>query len=233
MLASVHMANSEYRYGRSLSPRILQGEEATRFHREPLSADGGCHLAQGTTIPDETDALLDAIRAGDSAALGLLYDQAGAQAYGLAFRILRDAQAAEDAVQEAFIAVWKNASRLDKSRGRLVSYLLTLVHHKAIDLARSRAGRDARTSPTDPADAGAIEDDFASDVIAAADGRVIRDSLRKLPDEQRLPIEMAYFEGLTCPEIAEVVGSPVGTVKSRLRLGLQKLRTDLEGQGYP
>lgn len=217
-------------YGEPAAERMLRiAWPRARRVAEPRSAP----LAQGRSIPDETDTLLAAIRAGDSGALALLYDQAGGQAYGLAFRILRDAGAAEDAVQEAFLSLWRHASRLDTTRGRLVSYLLTLVHHKAIDLARSRAGRVARDSGTDPADAGAIEEDFVSDVVAAADGEVLRQSLLRLPGEQRRPIELAYFEGLTCPEIAEAEGAPVGTIKSRLRLGLQKLRSDLERQGYP
>lgn len=201
--------------------------------RQRGAETGSVPLAQGRTIPQEADALLDAIRAGDSGALALLYDQAGGQAYGLAFRILRDAGSAEDAVQEAFLSLWRHASRLDGTRGRLVSYLLTLVHHKAIDLARMRAGRAARDSGMDPADSGAAEADFVTDVMAAADGEVLRVALRRLPHEQRRPIELAYFEGLTCPEIADVEGAPVGTIKSRLRLGLQKLRSDLERQGYP
>jgi RNA polymerase sigma factor (sigma-70 family) len=217
--------------GCSLPAGILH--EPTRRSAGSRFQDGGRRLGQGRTTTGEADALLDAIRAGDSAALGSLYDQAGAQAYGLAFRILRDGPAAEDAVQEAFISLWMNASRLDSSRGRLVSYLLTLVHHKAVDLARSRASRDAHTSSADPADFGAIDRDFVSDVISAADGRAIRDSMQRLPEEQRRPIELAYFEGRSCPEIADAMGVPIGTVKSRLRLGLQKLRIDLESRGYP
>mgnify|MGYP001355203903 CR=1 FL=1 len=216
-------------YGQRGPERMLRGDRL----QPGRAARGSTPLAQRRTIPEDADQLLDAIRAGDSGALALLYDQAGVQAYGLAFRILRDAGAAEDAVQEAFLSLWRHASRLDASRGRLVSYLLTLVHHKAIDLARMRAGRAARDAGTDPADAGAVEEDFVSDVMAAADGEVIRRSLQRLPDEQRRPIELAYFEGLTCPEIAEAEGAPVGTIKSRLRLGLQKLRGDLERQGYP
>ncbi|MEX2080756.1 MAG: sigma-70 family RNA polymerase sigma factor [Dehalococcoidia bacterium] len=185
------------------------------------------------TATVEADGLLESIRAGDPDALGTLYDLVGKRAYGLAFRVLRDAGSAEDAVQEAFLAVWRSADRLDGARGRLTSYVLTVVHRRAIDQARARQGRMARTATADPDDPEPATEDFVGAVLAAEDAGAIRRALEGLPPDQRQAIEMAYFEGLTYPEIAEALGAPLGTIKSRLRLGLGKLRTVLESQGYP
>jgi RNA polymerase sigma-70 factor (ECF subfamily) len=156
-----------------------------------------------------------------------LYDRLGRQAFGLAYRILGDGPLAEDVVQEAFLTVWRQAERLDPARGRVTSFLMTVVHHKAVDLLRTRLGRTARHLPLDPS---AIEQQGPDILEAVADSLrrdAIREALQSLPQEQRKPIEMAYFEGLTHVEIAEALGVPLGTVKSRLRLGLEKMRSAL------
>ena len=191
--------------------------------------DGGGPLAELV----DPDTLLDAIQRRDPAAVGALYDRVGGRAFGLAYRILGETPAAEDAVQEAFLTLWRQADRLDRARGRLTSYLLTVVHHKAIDLARARSGRAARNLPLEPELITIVTDDLARDVLASLDADAVQGCLAQLPDDQRHPIELAYFEGLTHVEIAAELGIPLGTVKSRLRLGLAKMRTQLEGAGYP
>ncbi len=157
----------------------------------------------------------------------ILYDRLGRQAFGLAYRILGDGPSAEDVVQEAFFTVWRQADRLDPARGRLTSLVLTVVHHKAVDALRSRSGRMARHSQLDPA----AVDDKAADILdrvaLSVDRQAVRQALGSLPSEQREPIEMAYFQGLTHTEIADGLGLPLGTVKSRLRLGLEKMRSAL------
>ena len=153
-----------------------------------------------------------------------LYDRLSSQAFGLAYRILGEAPAAEDVVQEAFLTVWRQAERIDAARGRLTSFVLTVVHHKAIDVLRTRRGLLARQLPIEPAEVRKEGPDVEDRVIQAMAGAEVRKALESLPDEQRIPVQMAYFEGLTHVEIAEALSLPLGTVKSRLRLALEKLR---------
>lgn len=159
-----------------------------------------------------------------------LYDRYSRQAFGLAYRILGDGPSAEDALQEAFLTVWRQADRIDSARGRLSSYLLTVVHHKAVDLVRSRRGQAARHLPLDPNIVGQEEADMVEGLAHASSREAIQRALSSLPPEQLEPIGLAYFEGLTHVEIAERLVLPLGTVKSRLRLGLEKMRSALEGR---
>jgi RNA polymerase sigma-70 factor (ECF subfamily) len=175
--------------------------------------------------------LLERIRGGDVAALEELYDLTGRRAFGVAYAVLRDGAEAEDVVQEAYVWLWEHSERLDASRGRVESLLLTIVHRRAIDVVRARARRSALH------DRAAREDAYLAQVDETAmldasfeDAQALeraREAMRALPEEQRQPIELAYFEGLTQQAVAERLGVPLGTVKSRLRLGLQKLREQL------
>jgi len=157
-----------------------------------------------------------------------IYDQFGRQAFGLAYRIMGDGPSAEDVVQEAFLTLWRQADRIDPARGKLSSFLMTMVHHKAIDAVRSKQGRTARQLSIDVADVEKHGTDVAERVAQSLSREEVRKALATIPDEQRRPIEMAYFEGLTHVEIAESLSLPLGTVKSRVRLGLQKLRAVLQ-----
>lgn len=174
--------------------------------------------------PDE---IMAGLRARDPRALEALYDQYGRRAFGLAYRVLGDGEAAEDAVQEAFIALWNQVDRLDGARGQVGSLLMTIVHRRSIDLLRSQRGLAARAFALD----FDVADPEADGVLAAvADSmtlEAVRDALNALPSEQRVVIELAYFEGMTQTEIADRERIPVGTVKSRLRLGLTRLRSEL------
>lgn len=161
----------------------------------------------------------------------LLYDRLGRQAFGLAYRILGDGPSAEDVVQEAFLALWRQADRLNPARGRLASFLMTVVHHKAVDLLRTRRGQTARQLPLDPAPFEQPQADILETVADSLGREAIRKALQSLPPEQRVTIELAYFQGLTHVEIAEALALPLGTVKSRLRLGLEKMRSSLLGDG--
>jgi len=157
-----------------------------------------------------------------------LYDLLSRRAFGLAYRMLGDSQAAEDVVQEAFLSVWRAGERIDLARGRLQSYVLTVVHRRAIDALRMRKGLQPKALEDDAplADERA---DVSATVSAAMDGEAVRGALQGLPDEQRTVVDMAYFQGLTHVEIAEGLGLPLGTVKSRLRLALDKMRVSLSG----
>jgi len=158
-----------------------------------------------------------------------LYDRLSRQAFGLAYRILGDGGAAEDAVQEAFLTVWRQSEKVDATRGKLTSFVLTVVHHKAIDALRVRKGQMSRQVSLDPVLVERAGPDVTERALLALDRDAIKRALTTLPDEQRQPVLMAYFEGLTHVEIAERTGVPLGTVKSRLRLGLVKMRTALGG----
>jgi len=157
----------------------------------------------------------------------VLYERLGRQAFGLAYRILGDGPSAEDVVQEALLTIWRQADRIDATRGRLNSFVMTLVHHKAIDALRVKRGQQARQVSVDFAEVEKVGADFAERVLQSIAGGEVRVALTKLPEEQRRPIELAYYEGLTHLEIAAALDLPLGTVKSRLRLGLEKMRTAL------
>ncbi|MGE0135524.1 MAG: RNA polymerase sigma factor [Dehalococcoidia bacterium] len=180
---------------------------------------------------DAAGDILAGLRARDPRALEALYDQYGRRAFGLAYRVLGSGEAAEDAVQEAFIALWNQVDRLDGARGQVGSLLMTIVHRRSIDLLRRQRGLAARSFAPD----FDVADPAAADVLAAvADSMTldaVRAALAALPAEQQRIIGLAYFEGMTQTEIAEREGLPVGTVKSRLRLGLTRLRSEL-GVGH-
>ncbi len=158
----------------------------------------------------------------------VLYDRLSRQAFGLAYRILGDGPSAEDVVQEAFLALWRRAERIDPARGKLSSLVLTLVHHRAIDVLRANRGQQSRQMSVDLAEVEKIDADVSERVLQSLSRDNVRAALAGVPDDQRRAIEMAYFEGLTHVEIAEALELPLGTVKSRLRLGLEKMRAALK-----
>lgn len=157
-----------------------------------------------------------------------LYDLLSRRAFGLAYRMLGDSQSAEDVVQDSFLSIWRAAERIDLSRGRLHSYVLTVVHRRAIDVLRTRKGALSNSLPEDLPLADERVD-VEGTVAKALDGDTVRQALEGLPGEQRQVVDMAYFQGLTHVEIAEKLALPLGTVKSRLRLALDKMRVSLSG----
>ena len=167
-------------------------------------------------------------RGSDDQALSELYDRYQASMYGLALRITRDTAMAQDAVQEAFVGVWRNASRYSGAKASVRTWILSITHHRAIDLIRRRRATAAIPEGDAPGDAFTAPDVWP-DVVRAVDAAAVRGALGALPDLQRQAIEMAYFDGLTQTEIADKTGAPLGTVKSRVRLGLIQLRRELEG----
>jgi RNA polymerase sigma-70 factor (ECF subfamily) len=171
--------------------------------------------------------LLEAIQQGDQGAVAVLYERYGGVAYGLAYRITNDGPAAEDVVQDAFVSLWKQAPRFDPKRGQVRSWLLTIVHHRAIDAVRRRTGRKERALPEGPEEFVATRGRPEELAEWKLEAEAVRAAVRQIPDDQRQTVEMAYFEGLTHVEIAERMGVPLGTVKSRLRIGLEKMRTYL------
>jgi RNA polymerase sigma factor (sigma-70 family) len=171
------------------------------------------------------EALLARMARGDEAALAELYDRFGRIAYGLAARILRDQALAEDAVQDAFLGAWRTAAAFNPARGTASTWLMTMVHRRAVDLVRREDRR--KTSPLDDAPVAATEttDEEAS---TREERRRVQAALAQLPADQREALELAYYGGLTQSELAERLGVPLGTVKSRMFAGLAKLRDLLE-----
>jgi RNA polymerase sigma-70 factor (ECF subfamily) len=173
------------------------------------------------------------LAAGDSSALADLYDRYGSLAYSLALRILGDPGRAEDAVQEVFLKVWQRAASFDPQRGSLRSWLLTAVRNRSLDGLRGRAG--SARSELELEAARVLPASEAADpwrqVSQAIQRDAVREALDRLPAEQRQAIELAYYGGYTCREIAVTAGVPVSTVKGRLRLGLEKLHSYLDGKG--
>jgi RNA polymerase sigma-70 factor (ECF subfamily) len=174
--------------------------------------------------------LLKAIAARDEAALALLYDRYRVILFGLLMRILNNREEAEDVLQEVFLQVWRKAADFDESRGRPFTWLVTLGRSRGIDRLRALAARDR------VAEAGAREvveeiSDAAADAFKSEQRGLVSAALAKLPDEQQRPIMLAYFDGLTQSEIATRLGAPLGTVKTRMRTGLIRLRELLAGQG--
>ena len=179
-----------------------------------------------TTDGDDHELALG-IRSGDPDALEEFYDRTSKQAFGLAYRILRNGASAEDAVQEAYLMVWRQGSKLDPTRGSLKSLLMTVVHRRAIDTLRSERGQRAAVASQDLDYLVGTSPDPAEGVALTMDREEVRTALGSLPADQRSPVELAFFKGLTHVEISEKLGVPLGTVKSRLRLAMDKLRIAL------
>jgi RNA polymerase sigma-70 factor, ECF subfamily len=185
-----------------------------------LSAAVGRQEPEAACQPSD-EQVLEAVGRGDDDALGVLYDRFGRLAFRLAFRILRDRALAEDAVQEAFLAVWRSADAYKRERAKPSTWILTVVHRRAVDIVRreqSRRGEPLEVAP-EPESGAADEDAVLRDRRAA-----VQAALTELPGEQRQALELAYYGGLTQSELAERLGVPLGTVKSRMFAGLGRLR---------
>jgi RNA polymerase sigma-70 factor (ECF subfamily) len=174
--------------------------------------------------------LLKAIAARDEAALAQLYDRYDRILFGLLMRILNNREEAEDVLQEVFLQVWRKAEDFDETRGRPFTWLVTLGRSRGFDRLRALASRER------VAEAGAREvseeiSDAATDALKSEQRGLVSDALAKLPDEQKRTIMLAYFDGLTQTEIATRLGAPLGTVKTRMRTGMIRLRELLAGQG--
>lgn len=165
----------------------------------------------------------------DEDALAELYDKYGRLAFATALRIVHDSGRAEDVVQDAFLSLWSNAGQFAAKRGSLRTWLLTVVRHRAIDTLRGRAAheRDEIELGAEVRATGTTTDPWTN-VSGSVERNAIRKALDALPLEQRLAVELAYFGGYTQPEIADMMGVPLGTVKGRTRLGLKKLGSYLD-----
>jgi RNA polymerase sigma-70 factor (ECF subfamily) len=166
--------------------------------------------------------LIEALAGRDLSALSALYDRYGRVSYTLAYRILGEPEAAEDVVQDAFLAAWRGAATFRRERGNARSWLLSIVHHRAVDLLRRRTA--FRPAPLEAADGTPADADTAEEAARNVERGSVRAALETLPEAQRRTIELAYFGGYTQSELADLMGVPLGTVKGRMRIGLQKMR---------
>jgi RNA polymerase sigma-70 factor, ECF subfamily len=167
------------------------------------------------------------LAAGDVDALRDLYERYGAIAFGFALRVVRDHGLAEECVQDAFVALWRNAGRFDPDRAKLTTWLLTVVRNRAVELLRARAARPTDLRPEvdgDGVDAGA-----ADAAVEAERAQLVAEALATLPEPQLAVVRLSYFDGLSHGEIATRLGLPLGTVKGRLRLALDRLRPLVDG----
>ena len=206
-----------------LAPEVAQELSAGRFEREIQLA---ASLQQANIVP--------VLAAGDDAALGALYDRWHAVVHGVASRLLRQPDDVEDVVEETFWQAWRQASRFDRSRGAVQTWLSTIARSRALD--RVRALRRRREEPLEGDDGQVVvqqaaDGDPVLDAEASERRRIVVAALAELPAEQREALELGYFGGLSQSEIAERTGQPLGTVKTRMRLAMQKLRSQLQALG--
>src|SRR5512143_49516 len=192
------------------------------------AADEPPPLRSSSAVDAADRAALLRIADGELAALEDLYDRYKTMAYSIAYRITNDSSLAEDVVQEAFLGAWRNAARYVEGRGSVKTWLLSIVHHRAIDAIRRRRPTTELPDAEMPPPAALTLPDVWAEVAAGLDAALVRSALDALSDVQREALELAYFGGLTQHEIAERTGTPLGTVKSRMRLGLLAMRRSLE-----
>lgn len=180
----------------------------------------------------ESSSLLPAVAHGDLTAFEQLYDRHSSTLYALLLRILANPDDAQEVLQETFVKAWTNAKMFDAVRGSDVAWLISIARSRGIDRLRSRrirgdredeAGRELSSS------FGFVEKRTgADDAIQSEERRAVRDALAELPEAQRVALSLAYFEGLSQSEIAEKLGEPLGTIKTRMQLGMKKLRESLK-----
>jgi RNA polymerase sigma-70 factor (ECF subfamily) len=172
--------------------------------------------------------VMQLVQKGDPRAFEVLYDRHGGASFSLAYRMVGKQTAAEDVVQEAFLSIWRSRLRYDKTRGSVRTWVLGIVHNRAVDGLRRSTVQDRGRETLD-----VVEERHEArertdvEVARREEARSVRGALNTLPDEQRQTIELAYFGGFTQSEIAKLVEEPLGTVKGRMRLGLEKMRRQL------
>ena len=172
--------------------------------------------------------LMARVADGDPAAFGVIYDRHSTAAYSLAYRIAGRKTTADDVVQEAFLSLWRSAERYDQGRGSVRTFILGIVHNRSIDgLRRATVHDSRRASDEGIAERFAAPDRTDAEVARRDEAATVRHALSELPGDQQRVIELAYFGGFSQSEIADMLEAPLGTIKGRMRLGLEKLRASL------
>jgi RNA polymerase sigma-70 factor (ECF subfamily) len=195
-----------------------------------MSRSSAAHTPSYRDLADED--LMQLVQRAEAAAFEVVYDRHAGAAFSLAYRMCGARPLAEDVVQEAFLSIWRSGARYDRSRGSVRTWILSITHHRAIDALRRGVVQDRHRA----SDEG-IEERFESgdrtdtEVTRREEAVEVRDALYELPEEQRRAIELAYYGGFTQSEIAEMLRIPIGTVKGRMRLGMDKMRGTLAPAG--
>lgn len=176
--------------------------------------------------------LMQLVSGADARAFELVYERHAAAAFSLAYRMVGTRNVAEDVVQEAFLNLWRSGARYERARGSVRTWVLGIVHHRAIDALRRSTVHDRRRT-SDEGLEERLEAPQRTDAEAARrqEAHTVREAMGSLPAEQRQVIELGYFGGFSHSEIADMLGAPIGTVKGRMRLGLEKMRGALVGPG--
>src|SRR3954466_6377455 len=176
--------------------------------------------------------VMQLVRRGDAQAFEIVYERHSAAAFSLAYRMMGTRSGAEDVTQDAFLSLWRSGARYDRARGSVRTWVLGIVHHRAIDALRRATVHDKRRTG-DEGIAERVESGERTDVEVARrdEAAQVRAAMERLPAEQARVIELAYFGGFSHSEIAELLGAPIGTVKGRMRLGLEKMRAGLAAGG--
>ncbi len=198
-----------------------------------MPADVDAEPTADLTAASDAD-LIGRVSEGDTRALEILYDRYSRVVYSFALRIVGDPQLAEELLQEVFLRTWQQGAAFRAARGSFITWLLSITHNMAIDEVRKRRRRPQRADNEEPETVLAAMTDEGQDVEEevwlSSLREMIATALQELPVAQREAIELAYFQGLTQREIAERLGEPLGTIKTRMRLGIQKLREQLGDQ---
>jgi RNA polymerase sigma-70 factor, ECF subfamily len=172
--------------------------------------------------------LMQLVRQGDAAAFEVIYERHANAAFSLAYRMMGRRVPAEDVVQEAFLSLWRTGARYDATRGSVRTWVLAVVHHRAIDALRRNLVHDKRRASAEGLEETQVAKEFTDvEVARLIEAESVRGALATLPEEQCRVIELAYFGGFSHSEIADMLDQPIGTVKGRMRLGLDKLRVAL------
>ncbi len=210
---------------------------ATRARgREVLCACGmlECMVIDGFSLPedgadhvDHVGELLQKVATGDRTAFAELYDTLSARAFGLILRVLVDRSQSEEVLQEVFLEIWQSAARFTPNKGQGRSWVLTIAHRRAVDRVRSSQSSVDRDVRAGFRDLDVAYDDVSEKVELKIEGRRVVDALATLPEAQREALTLAYFGGYSQSEIATLVGAPLGTVKTRMRDGLSRLRIEM------
>jgi RNA polymerase sigma-70 factor, ECF subfamily len=216
----------------SLNPLKSLGASLQDTLRTATTREASAGVLVKSELNDEQ--LIVAICKGEESAIEALYERYYRYAYALAYRILRDPGASEDIVQDAFLSVWRKASSYQAKNGSVQSWIQAIVRYRAIDKIRASAHRDYQWTPLqvdNEQDPPSEQPDVWEQAWQSEQRRIIREVMEQIPSEQRMVIELAYFGGFTHAEISEQLEIPLGTVKGRMRLGLQKMKTLLAERG--